>query len=697
MASRPRFSRATRLTLVAVSLLAPASAALAYLSQVDGTVIPVTNRMQQCLDRAVTGEGGAGIVDALADARIQPEAYRPVENPVGSGHYPVTFRAIGEGAGYKNSFGWVWTDVDPTNVANLNSVFGCRPGGTCACPCDPTTMRPGTTWINTIDFSTVPGFTPGRAITFWIRTPERTTGGNDPDNCGDVGDTSNRIYFTSKALNDDGDFIHFLVYRSITHLNAFYFGFEDLFRGGDNDFEDILVRADGLVPLCDPQPEVCNGLDDDCDLVIDDGLTRACSTACGAGTEVCTVGTWGMCSARTPTAETCNNVDDDCDTRTDEGLTRACSNMCGTGTEVCTAGAFVDCNAPTPGIESCNGNDDDCDGMIDEMISRACFTTCGSGTEVCTAGTFTGCTAPLPGVETCDNTDQDCDGRTDEGLTRSCANACGAGTETCISGSYVGCTAPVPGLEACNDIDDDCDGNVDEGLTRTCSTACGTGTETCSMGAWVGCDAPTGTPEVCNNVDDDCNGVIDDGNPGGGEQCIPQPDGTYMVVDRTAARGSVHSRHGPVRGRRAALPRIERVDGRDVQLQRRRLRRSDRRGHPLRRRGVHRLRVRVAVHLGGVPLPARPLLRSHPRGSGHGDHRILPAGHVRGRDVHRRGGVRPADGRLREPLRRDHVPGRIHVRARTMRGGQLLRARVSCRAAVSRFCVRGRPVRRHDV
>ncbi|RLB55392.1 MAG: hypothetical protein DRJ42_06330 [Deltaproteobacteria bacterium] len=512
--------------------LLPTGGAQAFISQVDGTPVPQTSRVQQCLDRAGTGEGGAGIVDARVDAAIRPEAYRPVENPPGSGQYPVTFRAIGEGAGFRNNFGWVWTDVDPSLPANLNQIFDCRPNAAqCACPCDPETMRPGMAWVRTIDFATVPGFVPGRTITLWLRTPERISDGTrDPDGCGDLGDTGNRIYFTSKSLNDDGDFVHFLVYESLTHTDTYYFGFEDLFRGGDNDFEDMMVRADGLVPLCTPQPETCNGADDDCDLAIDEGLTRACTTACGSGTETCTAGAYGTCSAPTPTAESCNGLDDDCDGRLDEGLSQACMNSCGSGTEICVAGAYVDCSAPTPAIEVCNGADDDCDGTTDEGLSRACFTSCGSGTETCVAGGYVGCTAPVPGTETCNGVDDDCDGLTDEGLTQACSSACGAGIETCISGAFVGCTAPSPGLEACNGVDDDCDGDVDEGLTRTCSTSCGTGTETCVAGAFTGCDAPTGTAEVCNNIDDDCNGIIDDGNPDGGEMCILNADGTYTVV-----------------------------------------------------------------------------------------------------------------------------------------------------------------------
>ena len=514
------------------TLVLASHGANAFISQVDGTLVPQLTRMQQCLDRPVTGEAMAGAVSATADAAVLPEAYRPVENPPGSGTYPVTFRAIGEGAGYRNSFGWFWTDQDPAIAANLRTVFDCRTGPSCACPCDPNTMRPAMAWLRTINFESQPGFTPGRAIGFWIRTPELLSGaGNDPDNCGDRTDTANRIYFTSKSLNDDGDYVHFLVYRSATYTNTFYFGFEDLFRGGDNDFEDILVRATGLVPLCDPRPEICNNADDDCDGAIDEGITTACSTACGSGVRTCVAGSFGPCSAPVPTTEICNALDDDCDGAVDEGISRSCMNACGSGTEICRLGSFVDCTAPTPTIEICNNVDDDCDGTTDEDLRRACFSACGSGTETCTAGTWGGCTAPTPGTEVCNGLDDDCDGLTDEGITRACSTACGSGIETCISGAFVGCTAPAGGIEACNNIDDDCDGMIDEDLTRACSTACGAGTETCTAGVWGGCDAPLPDVEICNNVDDDCDGVIDDGNPGGGAPCIPDGMGGYVITD----------------------------------------------------------------------------------------------------------------------------------------------------------------------
>ena len=461
-----------------------------------------------------------------------------MERPAGSGRYPVTFRMIGEGAGFRNIFGYYWVDEDVTNPANLHMIFDCRPNtGACNCPCDPTSMRSSngspTSWNRTIDFSTLPGFVPGRAIGFFIRTPEQFDGARDNDNCGgpSMANQNHRTYFTSQALNDDGDFVHYLVYESVSTEDTYYFGFEDLFRGGDNDFEDALAKVTGLVPTCVPQLESCNNLDDDCDLLIDEGVTQACSTMCGNGVRMCRTGSFGVCSAPMRLDEICNAIDDDCDGSLDEGISRSCSNSCGNGTEICVAGAYVDCNAPTPGIEVCDGDDDDCDGRIDENIQRACSSSCGSGTERCSMGTYVGCTAPTPGMESCNASDDDCDGRTDEGLTRACSTACGAGTEVCISGAYVGCTASTPGIEACNNFDDDCDGSIDEELTRTCSTACGTGLETCDAGAWMGCTAPTPGVEVCNNIDDDCDGVIDDGNPGGGAMCLPDGMGGYQVVD----------------------------------------------------------------------------------------------------------------------------------------------------------------------
>jgi hypothetical protein len=142
--------------------------------------------------------------------------------------------------------------------------------------------------------------------------------------------------------------------------------------------------------------------------------------------------------------ESCNALDDDCNGTADDGIApRACSTACGSGTETCVAGAFVGCTAPPVIDELCNDVDDDCDGTIDDGVTRGCSSACGSGIETCTAGSFGACTAPAPMTETCNNADDDCDGSVDDGLTRSCSTACGTGIETCSAGSFGGCTAPM--------------------------------------------------------------------------------------------------------------------------------------------------------------------------------------------------------------------------------------------------------------
>lgn len=136
-------------------------------------------------------------------------------------------------------------------------------------------------------------------------------------------------------------------------------------------------------------PETCNNMDDDCDGTIDDGVDRACYTgtagtmgigACRGGLETCTSGVWpGTCVGQvTPIAETCNNVDEDCDGLIDNGVTRTYTGPGGTlnvgncrgGMEACSAGAWSGtCAGQTlpQGSEICaNGLDETCNGVADE-------------------------------------------------------------------------------------------------------------------------------------------------------------------------------------------------------------------------------------------------------------------------------------------------------------------------------------------
>src|SRR5262249_3295389 len=140
------------------------------------------------------------------------------------------------------------------------------------------------------------------------------------------------IYFTQKDLNNDGDFVHHLVYKSKI-ADRFFFGFEDLFRGGDNDFEDMAMRIDRLTPPCVASAEICDGIDNDCDGLIDaadadligvgdacvcDDVAMVCdngprSGQCQTGVTACTNAAITCHGTGTPSDEVCDGIDNNCD------------------------------------------------------------------------------------------------------------------------------------------------------------------------------------------------------------------------------------------------------------------------------------------------------------------------------------------------------------------------------------------------
>ncbi len=188
-------------------------------------------------------------------------------------------------------------------------------------------------------------------------------------------------------------------------------------------------NGDSIGDLCDPDPyppEVCDGIDNDCNGSIDDGLTQACSTACGTGTETCSAGAWVNCTAPLVLNEICDTIDNDCNGLTDENLSQTCSTSCGQGIETCNAGLWENCTAQLPTNEVCDGNDNDCDGLLDEgcNCTNGQTQSCGSDIGECTTGiqncsqgqwenNCAGVVGPQP--EICgDLLDNDCDGTVDE-------------------------------------------------------------------------------------------------------------------------------------------------------------------------------------------------------------------------------------------------------------------------------------------
>lgn len=346
-------------------------------------------------------------------------------------------------------------------------------------------------------------------------------------------------------------------------------------RPGRWDFNND--PSDGCETQCSPSNdgvEICDGVDNDCNGVVDDDFDLTTVDNCGSCGNECRL------AHATPVCEEVNGryqcqvgecEEDwyDFDGVRDNGCEKQC----------------VESNG---GVEVCDGKDNDCDGKIDEETPNAgkdcdeglcpwdpqgrCLGACAQrGTYVCSGNQLI-CVpkpgAPSQGIEVCDadGVDEDCDGQANEDFDLmndpnncgACGNVCNVPNAfaDCVNGQCVvgackngfndldpntpGCEYACPesvNQEKCDGIDNDCDGEIDEAGDLAPPTQACLQTGPCSGSTWVCGTIPNKSetgwycnyqsidsrievdpetvwpgPELaCDTFDNNCDGYIDEG------------------------------------------------------------------------------------------------------------------------------------------------------------------------------------------
>ncbi len=293
MSHRPSFAASLLATL---SVLAVSGRAAA-LQQPDGTVIPVGAGLQNLFN--ARGEA----INAVSSAATTPETFVP--------GCALDFTVLQRNAGYQNAFGWYNVTGSAPQLSDLHEFLRCDDA---------------VNTTKTLDIRNDPNYLGGE-VGFYQGVISGCTPSSGPANY-------LYVFYSQPAYNPDSSqnnpFIHLLIYDSTVTPNAFYFGWEDLISGGDNDFDDLTTFVTGIT---------CSGGGEPCD--------TGAQGVCAQGVLQCQGGELTCLPAVQPQAEQCDGFDNDCNGATDEGelcpVGEVCDQgncvpKCGTGEFVCTSG-----------------------------------------------------------------------------------------------------------------------------------------------------------------------------------------------------------------------------------------------------------------------------------------------------------------------------------------------------------------------